>query len=162
VQDPAAALRVADPRSCRQLGRLFRFSLAVFMIPQSITHMFFLAGFLLGTQLACATSTEPNSGFADVCEIHLQAWFSHTPVKVAVDYSEVFDDTITTGDILAFAAIVPVQVSRGVHALRVTADGSFAKDTTFTIIDSLYVGVNYNVTTSRINYIFQRHPFRYR
>jgi hypothetical protein len=114
-------------------------------------------------QPACETSTEaPPQTLADVCQIHLQSGFSNTPVKVSVDFSQVFSDTVTTGSILAFAAIIPVQVSIGTHFLNVTVANSVSKDTAFTIADTLYIGVNYDATIPGITYHFQRWPFYYR
>jgi hypothetical protein len=118
---------------------------------------------LLTLQLACNSSTEaPPPGLADVCAIHLQSGFFHTPVRVSVDFSRVFEDTVATGLVLAVAAIIPVQVFNGPHLLNVTVAGSVSKDTTFTIADTLYIGVNYDATTSRIAYSFRRMPFYYR
>jgi hypothetical protein len=92
----------------------------------------------------------------------LQAWFSDTPVKVAVDHSQVFADILTTHFILAFAAIIPVQVFNGTHFLSLTVAEAVSKDTTFTIADTLYIGVNSDATTPRITYHFQRWPFHCR
>jgi hypothetical protein len=75
-------------------------------------------------------------------------------VKVAIDNSQVFADAVTTGSILAFAAIVPVQVFKGTHLLNVTVADSVSKDTTFTIADTLYIGVNYDAPIQRITYHF--------
>jgi hypothetical protein len=97
-----------------------------------------------------------------VVQIHLQSGFSHTPVRVSVDFSQVFADTVTTGLVLAVAAIIPVQVVNGPHLLNVTVADSIAKGTTSTIADTLHIGVNYNATSSRISYAFQRQPFYYR
>ncbi len=86
-----------------------------------ITPIIILSMLVLLLQPACNKSTEVlPPAFADLCQIHLQSWFSDTPVKVIVDNSQVFADTITTGSILAFAAIIPVQVSQGAHELIVT------------------------------------------
>ncbi len=128
---------------------------------RSISNVLFVAALALNFFPSCENSTKSTSTLADLCEIHLQAWFSSTPVEVSVDYAQVFDDTVTTGDILAFAAIIPVRVSSGAHVLNVTVADSISKDTTFVIADSLYIGVNYNATTLRIEYVFQRQPFPY-
>jgi hypothetical protein len=92
----------------------------------------------------------------------LQSWFSETPVKVMVDNFQVFADTITTGSILAFSAIILVQVSQVTHGLIFSAANSVSNDTTFRITDTLYIGVNYNKLTSKIRYVFQDRPFYYR
>jgi hypothetical protein len=93
------------------------------------------------------------------CEIHLRTGFDHTAVKVFVDYSQVFSDTISTGSILAFAAIFSVNLSEGKHILKVTAADSVSKGTTFVIHDTLYIGVHYGQT---IQYEFKSEPYYYR
>ena len=111
---------------------------------------------------SCNNNVEPtNQDVADLFQIHLQGWFSNTPVKVRLDYSQIFIDTVTTGSIIAVAAIIPAKVYKGTHFLSVTAD-SITNDTTFTITDTLYIGVNYSSTNSRITYRFQHYPFGYR
>lgn len=117
-------------------------------------------------QPACDTTTEVTSpDFANVCQIHLQAWFSQTSVTVTVDNSRLFTGYVSTGAILGYATILPVQVTKGTHGLNVTAYNSLSspasKDTTFTVADSLYIGVNYDSTTSQIRYYFTRRPFLY-
>jgi hypothetical protein len=111
----------------------------------------------------CNNSTEPTiQEFAKLFEIHLQGGFSNTPVKVKVDNSQLLNDTVTTGSILAYAAIIPAQINKGLHSLSITIDDSITKDTTFTINDTLYIGVNYKQSTSSINYYFRYHSFPYR
>ena len=83
-------------------------------------------------------------------------------MKLAADDSQVFADTVTTGSVLAFAAFIPVKVTKGTHGMNVTVPKSASKDTTFTIADTLYIGVYYDATSSRITYAFQRQPFYYR
>lgn len=111
---------------------------------------------------SCNNDVGPvNQEFADLFQIHLQNGFSNTPVKVRVDYSQVFFDTVSTGYVLSVAAIIPVKIRKGTHFLSVTA-GSTTSNTTFTIADTLYIGVNYSSTNSRITYRFQQYPFGYR
>ena len=99
---------------------------------------------------------------ADHFQIDLQTWFSNVKVKVSVDNSIVFDDTVTTGSILAYAAIIPVDINKGTHSLKVTVDNSITKESTFSINDTLYVGVNYSAINSNITFDFQNEPFPYR
>ena len=119
---------------------------------------------LLAGLLSCKDegTTPAQAPLAKVFEIHLQAWFSHTPVLISVDQSQVFANTVSTGSILAFAAIIPLQVTQGTHKLTVSIAGTVSKDTSFTISDTLFVGVSYNSTNGTINYRFQRNPFYYR
>ncbi len=117
-------------------------------------------------QPACHTTTEVSSpDLANVCQIHLQAWFSQSSVTVTIDNSRVFAGYVSTGAVLGYAAILPVQVTKGTHGLNVTVFNSLSslasKDTTFTVADTLYIGVNYDNTTSQIKYYFSRRPFLY-
>lgn len=103
-----------------------------------------------------------NQEIANIFEIHLQGGFSYTPVKVRVDYSQIFSDTVTTIPALEVADIIPAQIYKGTHSLSITVADSITNDTTFTINDTLYIGVNYSPTTFRITYNFRHLPFRYR
>lgn len=69
-----------------------------FNILRSIMHIAVLSMLVPLLQSSCNKSTEVlPPAFADLCQIHLQSWFSNTPVKVIVDNSQVFEDNITTG-----------------------------------------------------------------
>lgn len=105
-----------------------------------------------------ASKPEPANHF----QIDLQTWFSNTQVKILIDNSIVFNDTVTTGSILAYAAIIPVKINKGSHLLKITVDNTISKDTIFTITDSLYVGVDFSATNSNIMFDFQYQPFPYR
>jgi hypothetical protein len=107
-------------------------------------------------------TTQPQATPAKVFQIHLQSWFSNTPVFVSVDQTQVFADTVSTGYAIAVAAVIPVQVNQGTHKLGVNIANFLFKDTSFTIYDSLYVGVHYDSANAVISYRFQRNPFVYR
>jgi hypothetical protein len=113
-------------------------------------------------QLACNTTTETSpANMAKVFQIHLQSGFAQTPVTITIDNSQIFSDIISTSALSGVAAIVPAQVTNGTHFLRVTVSNSVSKDTTFTIQDTLYIGVNYSSQNSQINYYFTRKGFLY-
>jgi hypothetical protein len=119
---------------------------------------------LIITSFSCkrGETTQPQPTPAKAFQVHLQSGFSDTPVTVSVDQTLVFADTVTTGFALAVAAIIPVEVNQGSHNLRVAIANILSKDTSFTISDSLYVGVSYDSARATINYRFQRNPFYYR
>ena len=111
----------------------------------------------------CKTSTEtPAKQQADECKIYLQTWYNHTPVKVYVDNASIFNDTVSTGYILAFAAIIPVEIKAGSHNLRVSIADSVFGYTRFTIEDSLYIGVYYDSGKPEVNFEFREKPYMYR
>lgn len=98
----------------------------------------------------------------DLFEVHLQRWYNDTPIEVRIDNTQIFNDTVTTGYILALAKIIPFNINKGTHTLSVKIADSISSETTFTISDTLYIAVNYNSTTSEIAFIIQKNPFYYR
>ncbi len=119
---------------------------------------------LLTLLLACNDegTAPPQAPPADLFRIHLQGGFSNTPVLVSIDRKQIFQDVVTTLPSISLATVVPVEVTQGTHRLAVTAAGVHSGDSTFTILDTLFVGVNYNATAGTIHYRFQRKPFVYR
>ncbi len=119
---------------------------------------------LLAAGLACrhGVTSQPQSIAADEFRIDLQWGFSNTPVVVFVDQNQVFTDTVWTLPFDPLAAIIPVQVNRGMHSLSVTIPKRVSKDTSFFIYDTLYIGVSYDSAKGLISYIFRRQPFGYR
>jgi len=113
------------------------------------------------TLLSCNEATQPEPKYAEVFQVHLQSYYSQTPVEVKIDNSEVFSGTISTGAVLGFARIVPLQVMPGVHSMSVNVAHALTKDTSFTLSDSLYVGVGYDAVNPRITFVFQRERFAY-
>lgn len=110
---------------------------------------------------SCTTNaTEPTSS-ASVFQIHLQSWFDHTPVTVSIDHSQIYSDTISTGEIIGIAHMISYQITNGTHLLHVTVSDSISKDTVFTIQDTLYIGVNFNIQNSQINFYYSRYRFLY-
>jgi len=106
-------------------------------------------------------STDPNNISKHDIEIHLQSWFSNTPVKVFLNDSLMLSDTISTGSILAYASIIPVTLSEGEHKLHVMANKNAELEDWFEVNSTLYIGVHYDSLQSKISYIFQNNPFYY-
>ena len=107
------------------------------------------------------TSTDPNEVLKHDIEIHLQSWYSNTPVEVYLDDSLILSDTVSTGYILAFASIIPMTISEGTHNLRVKANTHVEFEENFEVKSTLYVGVLYDSTQSKVLYIFQNDQFYY-
>ena len=107
-------------------------------------------------------TVEPEPPLAQAFAIHLQSGYAHTPVIVSIDHARVFQDTVSTGYVLGFAAIIPVNVTQGTHTLTVTVPDTVSKDTSFTIVDTLFVAVQYSSSAHSLEYLFQRNPFYYR
>ena len=107
-------------------------------------------------------STQPQEMGDCLLNVHLQVWFSATPVTVYVDKYAVFEDTISTGYILPVAEVITTFVDQGSHRLGIKINNQIFIDTTFVIDDTLYVGINYSSCNSEINFRFQHEPFYYR
>ena len=130
----------------------------------------FLPALVLSLSCNSTTEVQPSneeesSTLAKVCQIRLQSWFSQTDVYVNVDSSRVFQGNISTGSTSGYAAIIPVQVSKGTHTLSVfvlsSALSAFPTDTTFTIADTLYIGVNFDAHPGKITFTYRTTPFLY-
>ncbi len=112
---------------------------------------------------SCDNNIDSNkSEKADHFQVDLQTWFSNVNVKVMFDNFIVFNDTVQTGSILAYAAQIPIDINKGKHSLKVTVENSISNESTFVIDDTLYVGVQYDATNSNIIFHFQKAPFPYR
>jgi len=111
--------------------------------------------------LSCTGATGPEPTYAKSFQVHLQAWYSQTPVEVKIDNSKVFSGTISTGAVLGVAHVIPLRIPTGEHYMSVTVANSLMKDTSFTLSDSLYVGVGYDAVNPRITFLFQRERFAY-
>jgi len=107
-------------------------------------------------------TTSPKPVPASVFRIDLQDGFSNTPVVVYVDQSRVFADTVSTNIAVSVAAIIPVQINQGIHTLGIVIPNSVSKDTSFLVLDSLYVGVGYSALNGTIDFVFWQRPFPYR
>lgn len=135
---------------------------------KTISIMTFLVSCLLLSQFGCDGLTgntemkETAQGNpAKVFEVHLQWVFSQTPVKVFIDNSQLFSDTVSSSSVVGVAKIIPVSITNGLHSLRVALSNSLTKDTLFTIQDTMYIGVKYNKQNSQIEYSFTRMRFLY-
>ncbi len=123
----------------------------------------FFVAFISLVHFACNTATETGPAtLAKVCEIHLQWAFNQTPVTVFVDNAQVFSGTVSSSPIVGVAEIVPVDVINGLHFLRVTVSNTVSKDSSFTVQDTLFIGVTYSQQDSHIGYYYTRNRFGYR
>jgi hypothetical protein len=115
----------------------------------SLSFLLLILFFIYG----CDNNVDTNKAEpADHFQVDLQTWFSNVNVKVSIDNSIVFNDTVTTGSILAYAAIIPIDINKGTHSLKVTVENSITNESTFTINDTLYVGVHYSATNSNVTF----------
>lgn len=112
--------------------------------------------------LPLGCGSDPQRPAADVdLEIHLQTGFSETLVWVNVDGSEVFHGCVTTGRVLAYAAIIPVRVEGPWHHVAVsTGDRALAEADFGT--GTPYIGVQYDPATREVSWNPSKDRFHYR
>lgn len=124
---------------------------------------YFISLFIIITLVAgCSddvnsTNTEPT----EQLRIDLQSGYSDTQVKIFLDNYTVFDDKVSTNDVVSVAAIIPLEVNAGTHYLKVTVNNLLTKETLFTIGDALYIGVNYSSSNLNIMFNFSDSAFLY-
>ncbi len=113
----------------------------------------FLPLLLLGTLAAC-DSTDPLKEPADLFEIHLWEMFEDDTVQLVLDGRAVFEGVVSSDPLLGLAKIVPADILEGQHRLAVFVDGVFTNDTTFSVQDTLFVGITYDPTVPRVRFYF--------
>lgn len=71
---------------------------------------------------------DPSGGTTGVAldlEVHLTSQFNDDHVRVAIDGREVFDERVTTVDVLSLAEVVELKSSSGRHRIDVDVNGSY-------------------------------------
>ncbi len=129
---------------------------------KTIRILLYSLSMILAFQLGCdnAAETGPTT-LAKMCEIHLQSWFSQTRVEVFVDHARLFGDTVSSNPIVGLSKVIPVQIANGPHSLRVVVSDTVSKDSSFTIQDTLFIGVSYDQKESQIYFFYSRDRFWY-
>lgn len=90
------------------------------------------------------TSIE-NTEKASFCCIDFQSGFYSAFTVLHIDNKIYFEDTLLTDASLMLARQVPVSISKGVHTIKCTIDGSLTADTVINIPDSLVIGIRANL-----------------
>jgi hypothetical protein len=112
----------------------------------------FIAGCKKDDNLTNTNSSSP------VFYIDLQNAFQHDSVRVSVDQTQVFADTITTSLILSLAKRVTPIVVNGSHSIKVELlNLNVSADTTINVSDTTTLAVNYVRSTKNIS--FTRYSF---
>jgi hypothetical protein len=86
------------------------------------------------------TSIE-NTGRASCCRIDFQSGFHSSFTILHIDNNIYFEDTLLSNYALSLAKQVPVSISKGMHTIKCTIDGSFTADTVINVPDSLVIGI---------------------
>lgn len=94
-------------------------------------------GFLDPDSCSCSPAYEIDLA------VHLGSWFQDDLVEVAIDGKTVFDQRVTTLDVLSLAKIIELKYQPGLHHLEVTVNGLAQETTTFYLDRPLYALVSY-------------------
>jgi hypothetical protein len=89
------------------------------------------------------TSVENNERVL-FCRIDFQSGFNSSFTVLNIDNIVYFQDTLVTNDVLSLAKQVPVSITKGMHTIKCTVDGSLTADTVINIPDSLVIGIRVN------------------
>lgn len=87
--------------------------------------------------------------------------FNNDLVTIYIDGKSIFNQKITTNNVLSYAASTTDSVFAGQHLIKVVVNGIVSKKQTFTISNDLYIGINYTPQESQISFLLQNHPFAY-
>jgi hypothetical protein len=82
-----------------------------------------------------------NTERASLCRIDFQSGFHSSFTILRIDNNIYLEDTLLTNDVLSLAKQVSVSISKGMHTIKCTIDGSFTADTVINIPDSLVIGI---------------------
>jgi len=117
----------------------------------------FWALFWWGTGGFAQQETQQTS----VVELHFQLFYLGVPVVAKIDSQIVFSrDNLQNMPSKSFAAIEPVNVTKGQHLLQITID-STRTDTLLDIPAKLFVGIRYDPRTEQIKLQVQQSRFVY-
>lgn len=124
-------------------------ALVVAMMPRilsmiSVVCLVTVAG---ATLVGCELLSPPGEGGKQEglqsFEVHLNSQFDNDRVQVRIDGREVFDERVTTLDVLSLAHILKLERPAGPHLLEVVVAGRTRADTTFYLADPQYIQVWY-------------------
>lgn len=88
-----------------------------------------------------------------------QYGYNNSLTKLCIDNKKVFEESLTTNDVLSLAEQELVTVSKGIHTIKCSIDSAEA-DTVINIPDSLVVGIYKNHQTGKVGfYIYQAGDF---
>ncbi len=124
--------------------------------------IFYLSFFLFCTLvgISCKKSTCPDVDHAEAAkkfEIHLQRHFNNNHVFIRIDGKSIFSGAVTTNYVVGLAATIAPQLPAGDHQIETFIQGREA-DTTFSVQDTLIIGIIYDASLEEISYNFYEPP----
>jgi hypothetical protein len=118
---------------------------------RTVTILLLMMTFFVGCKKEdSSTNTSPLSS---VFYIDLQMSFKSDSVRVSVDQSKVFADTVTTSLILGLAKSISPSVTIGSHSIKIEIlNQRVQADTTINISDTTTLAINYDRTSKTISF----------
>jgi len=121
-----------------------------------------LIGFtVIGLGITFNACTPNNTNSYSSVHIHLQNGFDHDFVRVGVDGSTVFEDTVTTNQVLGFAHGINLEKENGLHSIILNINNTGGAIDTFLLENELWIGVGYVDTTNNTTIEYSGLPYIY-
>lgn len=112
----------------------------------ALRHLALLSALLAATsgcEFLPAQYDEGQAGDLQAFEVHLNSQFSNDRVQVFIDGKEVFDERVTTLDVLSLAEVIALKRPAGHHRIEVVVNRKERKAATFSLTEALYIHVWY-------------------
>jgi hypothetical protein len=100
---------------------------------------------------SCTGNRITNAENVEYLRIDFQHGYNKSITILYVDNQNVFEDTLTTRDVLSLARQEQIIITKGVHKIRCVIENSSA-DTTFNVPDSLVIGIYKDYQTSKVGF----------
>lgn len=99
----------------------------------------------------CSENKIDNPENVKYLRFDFQYGYNNSLTKLCIDNKKVFEESLTTNDVLSLAEQELVTVSKGAHTIKCSIDSAEA-DTTINIPDSLVVGIHKNHQTGKVGF----------
>jgi hypothetical protein len=95
--------------------------------------------------------------------LDVQSFFNQDNVKITIDNTEILNKQLQTNPSLGVCldGRVSIKLREGRHVIGIMINNLGTKTETFSLINSLYIGVNYSNQTNEISLTYSDQPFGY-
>jgi hypothetical protein len=108
--------------------------------------------------ISCKKEKTSNEKFA--LHVDLQYSFDNDKVQIFIDGKEVYNNIVSTNDLLGFAAGFSLEKESGLHTLSVKLNDNITDAKIFTLDKELYIGVSHG-SVEGFRFRIQDTPFGY-
>lgn len=102
-----------------------------------------------------------DSATTQPLHIHLQGGFDHNYVKIDIDGNTVFEDTVTTNNVLGLAHSFDIEKNHGTHQVGINVNNMASAIDTFDLHSELWLGITYFDFTDNITIEYSNIPYMY-